>query len=586
MAACFGLFDSFEMNLYQPALVSSVEKNLDAQLLSFRRWKESVDNLFLDYTFKTSVRKSFLQTQEDSDIAERALLMEMLFSSVKGLSGIRIIGSGGDLPDKDGIPFHRIHFSTFESDVAERINSGIIYKNYEDSGAGIPFSVLECPNGSKNKVAGDPANGVMVFSFPLYDSYSTWRGTIAFYVSPRAVEDYMVEANLLRVGDVFTIVASEDYTVSGLVRGMPEVLLSDTQRRVSGKKSPVSVVSSEIVSRWEAGRTGVEKTAVVNGISFVLFSKRISPGLFLSVLIPQTYFEFSPAAKLFFLCAGFISVFLLLFFILCMKQDPMSVARRRIRTFQFQMLHDVIASGRLDDSDGMARFCGELDSHRRELSSEIKKDFSGKIRKKYSKEIDSLLDKSWDEILAALGRLRKSKVSSVDTGVIREMVEQALHSANMNGFKQEAEKCFLYPSDSSMEEFGKFERFSRNGSGNTGDTKDSASMEQEPSGVIVPGNQSETENIPELEYLGEFTENLKPLPPQPEAVTGLDVVGDTKPAELLPAEPESVSSENRDETIVNRDGIYVIDSAISDTTDSEKGNVNSDFQKLVDSVLL
>lgn len=698
-----GLFDFVEMRFYQPSVLASVDKILVAHVSAFEDWRADVDRLFAEYASQAVVRRSFLWNQADSDVSERAVLTGGLFSALPGLKGVRVIGSGVENAEGASETRHRIHFSTFETDMAERRDSRIVYKTYEGAGCSPPFSALERPASSGGKLSADSASGMLIFSLPFYDAYSAWRGTIAFYVSPESVEDFFIGQNLLHIGDRFTVVASADSRVCGIVRGFPGILTGGVWQSAvdGGERAAVAArLSGEIASRWAAGGASAEKTAVVEGVPVVLCSRPVSSGFFLGALLPETYFEFSESAKIFFLCAGFVTVFLLSFFILNMKQDPMELARRRMRMFQFQLLRDVIASGRLDDGDGLSRFCGELESRRREFSAEIKAGFGKRMRKKYSSEINALVDKSWDEILSALGNVRAHspspsadmaalkktlerflrsvdvKASSVDAPVNDGGAEKASPAKNNAGATRRAASPCVRTVDAEkkleMEAFGEFEEISGrsvsacaffedleelpgvedppaeedarpeidsqtgefvplegilNGAELRGEAETPAAGVEEPEthenqetrsddggfaseaeahpGVPEPadsdgpsgdcekpgeaysgaGSDVSTPDggeTSEPEYVGGFFRETTPFFPSAEASVALTVVEEAA-AELLPVDDGLNEWLDTDGSIVNRDGIFVIDSSVANAKDEE---LDSAFKNLVDSVLL
>jgi hypothetical protein len=421
VAAYAGLFNVLETRFYQPSVVKTMEKQLTSVADTLASWHETNAKRFQAFVSDEAVKRSLLPNQSADDITKRANLAGAMLAEMPGVIGIRIIDSGDTAPAGEADSGRRrIHFSTFKEDVLKKEDFRIVYEYYGAVPGDIPASDLTIPPGASSRVVTDAANDRFLYCFPFYDAYSTLRGTAVFYVSARAAVQNLVALNLIRLSDRLTLVSSADRATVGAVSGMPHV----------GE----SLLTGAILDHW--GRRDLSAGRIVESdkTGWVLLSRDAGPYGFVGQLVEESAFTFSRSVRILFLSIGFLTLFLVIFLLFNLRQDSMVVIRSRIKKFQVRLLEELLEKS--DDAQ-WEEIGKNLTYRKHDISAEIKKGFGRRITKKHGKEIDALLDKSWEEILAAIGRQEKKRSSIASADDIRLMLEQVLQnnaiSLNLTG---------------------------------------------------------------------------------------------------------------------------------------------------------
>jgi hypothetical protein len=422
-AAYAGLFNVLETRFYQPSVVRTMETQLGTVAGALADWHDGNAKRFSAFVADEAVKRSVLPNQSAQDIFDRANLAGALMAEMPGVAGIRILDSAETAPAGEAdTGRRRIHFSTFKEDILKKEDFRVVYEYYGRSGADIPATALAIPPGETSLIVTDAANDRFLYCFPFYDAYSTLRGTAVFYVSARSAIQKLVSLNLVRLSDNLTLLASEDHAVEGAVAGMPRV----------GE----SILTRAILDRW--GRKDLSAGRVVegeaDGSGWILLSRDAGSAGFVGQLVAESVFSFSRAIRILFLSIAFLTIFLVLFLLFNLRQDSMVIVRSRIRKFQVKLLEELLEKG---VDTGWEEIGKNLAYRKHDVSAEIKKGFGRRIAKKHGKDIDELLDKSWEEILSAIGRQSPKQTAVTSTEEIRLMLEQVLQnnaiSLNLTG---------------------------------------------------------------------------------------------------------------------------------------------------------
>lgn len=421
VAAYAGLFNVLETRFYQPSVVKTMETQLASVSDALTSWHETNAKRFQAFVSDEAVKRSLLPNQSAEDITERGNLAGAMLAEMPGVIGIRIIDSGDASPAGEAdTGKRRIHFSTFKEDVLKKEDFRIVYEYYGAVPGDIPAGDLAIPPGASSRVVTDATNDRFLYCLPFYDAYSTLRGTAVFYVSARAAVQNLVALNLVRLSDRLTLVSSTDRATVGIVSGMPRV----------GE----SLLSSAILDHW--GRRNFAAGRIVEGdkTGWVLLSHDAGPYGFVGQLVEESTFTFSRSVRILFLSIGFLTIFLVIFLLFNLRQDSMVVIRSRIKKFQVRLLEELLEKS--DDAQ-WEEIGKNLAYRKHDISTEIKKGFGRRVTKKHGKEIDALLDKSWEEILAAIGRQEKKRSAITSADDIRLMLEEVLQnnaiSLNLTG---------------------------------------------------------------------------------------------------------------------------------------------------------
>ncbi len=408
-----------ETRFYQPALVRGISERLDAASKTLDDYLNSSEKTFYDdFVQNEYVKKSFAFEQLSEDIKGREDASGALFSAVPSLTGIRIIESGGK----------RIHYSTIAQDILQRSEKLVSYRMYKDTGdldyADIESSDSDAASagtgdraggqvaGGYSRIICDPDRDRILFSFPFYDSYSVYRGTIVFYTAASAFSRELVKLNLLAMTDnvIFTGTAERPVFVLDFPNTGRNILQDILIKKFSGDVSFTEKI-------METDKSDV----------WLLFSKKSASNIYVSRLYEEKLFVFSDTVRILLLASVFITAYLIIFLIFNVKQDDMLIIRERIKRFQFAVINDYLAAK--EEVDWNAVYA-DMNRRKAEINGAIKKSLGGKA-KRHARETDLLLEKSWDEILSALHRQSAAKEKpNLDmlTAELKEMMGKIISS--------------------------------------------------------------------------------------------------------------------------------------------------------------
>ena len=448
VAAFTGLFSVIDARFYEPGKISQIQKHLDTVSENFNEYIETLESRFgknENSFLKQTCVQSYIENQpSDEVIRERSKLSGDLFSQTPGLLGMRLI-------DKNG---SSVHFSTFSSDVLNRTSEIVSFKNYTDAitltgEKEIPFEKISSPdsygtNGVVCKTVFDGRDNRIILSFPYYDSYKAYRGTFVFYVNANDFNRVLLSKKIITFGDTGSLVSGLNFEEekketeykSGFVFGIPAV----------GKK----IFEQEILSRWEKGLFAPEKivykssedsfaiqeydAAIENKKSdnnyWVLVSSTKTDFGYIGGIYPDEMFAMPDAVKILLLICIFVTLFLVVFLAVNLKQDDMVVIRERIRRLQLGIVSEYLKKKENVDWQVVS---GKIAERRQDVTLEIIRSL-GRKAKKHDKEVNELINRSWDELLAAMSvqvRKENNENGLTNAAEIKSMLEELLSSGNI-----------------------------------------------------------------------------------------------------------------------------------------------------------
>ena len=441
VAAFTGLFSVIDARFYEPGKISQIQKHLDTVSENFNEYIETLESRFgknENSFLKQTCVQSYIENQpSDEVVRERSKLSGDLFSQTPGLLGMRLI-------DKNG---SSVHFSTFSSDVLNRTSEIVSFKNYTDAitltgEKEIPFEKISSPdsygtNGVVCKTVFDGRDNRIILSFPYYDSYKAYRGTFVFYVNANDFNRVLLSKKLITFGDTGSLVSGLNFEYkSGFVFGIPAI----------GKK----IFEQEILSRWEKGLFAPEKivykssedsfaiqeydAAIENKKSdnnyWVLVSSTKTDFGYIGGIYPDEMFAMPDAVKILLLICIFVTLFLVVFLAVNLKQDDMVVIRERIRRLQLGIVSEYLKKKENVDWQVVS---GKIAERRQDVTLEIIRSL-GRKAKKHDKEVNELINRSWDELLAAMSvqvRKENNENGLTNAAEIKSMLEELLSSGNI-----------------------------------------------------------------------------------------------------------------------------------------------------------
>ena len=408
IASLSGLFSPIEKRFYEPAQVQQFRSELNEVASAGNQYFSSLlaafgsdDGGFLN---AESVL-TFLSVSPSDEVLHR---FAVLSEAHRGLEGIRVVDASG----------RRVHFSSFRNDY--RLDAGRrIYSNYQDlktlfGNPEIPFENLSCFSGEEThpyRIGIDGQNQRIVYSFPLENNGS--RFCVLFYVGTRGFINTLIEKKIISVNQDIPLVSSADCMTGGFVLGL--------ENDIRG------AADAELLKIWKNGQVDTDGIQT-DGIQFVfddrtvnytVFTDRSTSAPFFSILFRSDSVLLPGYVKILILVSAFISVCLFFLILFNFKKDDDVIIRDRIKRVQFELLSEYF-----DKNLERAEIAGIIEAKKSDVSVRIKKSL-GRRGKKHSAELDTMLEKSWSEIIDMLSTEKKQQ-PSFDMSEIRRMLEELL----------------------------------------------------------------------------------------------------------------------------------------------------------------
>jgi len=341
-----------------------------------------------------AIQRSFLPNQSAEDIFERSRIYGQLQESLGGLQWVRFIDSGGT----------RIHFSTYSPDILNQDRLSLSYRNYND--ADFPYETIAIGDEEAPKYILDGAGDRILFSFPFYDSFDVYRGTALFSLSVEAVSDMLIGEGRIKVGQDISVVSDPP----GFLYGISAITEKPLIPRVS--------------SVWkEGGLKVVKMDSSSSGVSLDLITVKTSHGVYVGQLVNEDLFLFPLTMKIILLVSFFLTVYLTIFLLFNLRQDSVTIVQNRLKQLQISLIEQYY--DRKSDMD-WGRWSRELEQRREEIGAQLKRGIKTASKSK-SADIDTLIDKSWDELLSVMGG---RKDSSLDEEKLQLLLNRILSAVS------------------------------------------------------------------------------------------------------------------------------------------------------------
>ena len=329
---------------------------------------ERITNILnLDY-----LKNVYDPSQARKDIVDRTNLFGRLSDELGGFQYIRIIDSNQ----------LNILYSTHEEDIKQRDTDRILFKLWKDSNDfAAPIRYMESKDSEPYYVY-DPQNHRILYSFPAVDQYALFKGTVVMEFSISGLQDYLYRQG--GISDVNRVQIQDlDVLIYNLTIDQFELLKPNIAR-----------------FRSLAGKSDfIQKVADGEGSDYYLVQIADESGSISIAVIPGQSLVLNNEYRALLLLSIFITLFLIVFLLLNIKQNQELILKKKIKKFQMTFLRDLLEA---EDELNWERYEVELKSRKDEVRREILKSLSDKFKKNKQDEIDALLDKSWDEIIRVL----------------------------------------------------------------------------------------------------------------------------------------------------------------------------------------
>jgi hypothetical protein len=389
-----GFFNLVETRFYNPSITKSLDREVLRDAETIQDFLDELQERFAATMEDDAVKRSFLPNQAAQDIFERTRLYGILVESQKGLQSVRFVDAGGI----------RLHFSTDPGDIQSQSSDTVSYKNYEETLPSVPYGELSAASGGNPKITLDQQNDRIVFSFPFYDSMEIYRGTALYSLSIRAVAERLIVEGRIKIGEDLSIIS----VPPGMVSGLPN----------TGRDAIIPIISSI----WQENLFSLTALDSQSSSStLTLVSAKTDKGLIVGRVVDAALFAFPQAMKVILLAAIFLTVFLTIFLAFNLRPDTMTVIQNRLKGLQLSLIREYYErKGEMDWN----HWYHELELRREDVRSELKRG----VREKTPallEDIDSLIDKSWDEILTAIGGKRETRLA-IDEDKLQNILNRIL----------------------------------------------------------------------------------------------------------------------------------------------------------------
>jgi len=607
-----GLFDLIEMRFYNPSITTHMVSENNRSAMVIEGFFSAIQNQLSEVLKTDVVRRGLMPEQDYEDYSALNKTFSLIKYSFDGVQWVRLIDSGGS----------KLHFSTYSPDIINYTYQVPFYSNYNEPD--LPYDLIAVENGGVPKYTLDGKSGQILFSFPLYDSFDVYCGTALFSLSMDSILDKL-------------------FSEGRMVPGKAIILIQDPPGMVFGSLAPgEKQMQNQIASAWG---TGGLKTARLSSsdsdANFILISTKTSQGLFIGSLIKEEAYLFPWNVKVILLACFFLTMYLTIFLLFSLKQEPVAIIQNRLKLLQVSLLEQFYE---LKDDRDWDRWIREMENRREEINALLKKGIrpaSGDLEK----EINILINKSWDELLSLLGSRRepgfdeeklRSAINSILSALpkadkdlfpgVEGFAIQAETGKTESGLLgrasvivKEIEEADLVEEldafDGGIEDMQKPEALGNKKMAAEEPARELTDAQPVPSKVDLAALASQIEFSPEPEpetneedsighdleivspfsaMLDSFTDTAGGEPEQEvETIQNLGQQLITRPfstigtekIETLQAPPEGQTSKSQDNVIKEKEGLPFISSEALNPDNKEKDFINPDFKDLVDSVI-
>jgi len=159
-----------------------------------------------------------------------------------------------------------------------------------------------------------------------------------------------------------------------------------------------NAIFSKVAEIWKEGIQGyVNLDAEDSGATFSLISIKTDQNLFFGRLVNSYLFSLSEPMRLILNVSIFLTFFLTFFFLINLKPNPAAVVRSRIRRLRESFFEQLEDNKTVQEK---AKLILELEQRRGEIYSQLKRGLG--LKRRLEAHINSIISKSWDEMLVYL----------------------------------------------------------------------------------------------------------------------------------------------------------------------------------------
>ncbi|MEE0878477.1 MAG: hypothetical protein UH788_04305 [Treponemataceae bacterium] len=361
------LFGSFETKFYQPAVIAGLEKHLKEVSACLDEYTMNQATKFQSFVNLPCVKNASSATQTEKDINDRDYYAKGIIDLYSGLQGIRIIDSQGK----------KIFYSSYKTDSSNYTESlELPYENIKSN--------KEIENRNKSKIVFDNSKERIIYSFPFYDNYDIYRGSVIFYVAGSDFNHYLISKNILSLSEKATLVAtvfSDSIEQSkGFVLGLPSV--------------SSEAIISKIVELWSKDSFSTQKILHSEDYNWFVISDNSGKTGIISLVFKDDILFFSPELQVLLLLCAFITLYLVILFFFNIKQDDQAIIKDKIKKFKIALINEYLENTDDVNWDEVSKF---LAVRKHQINHDIKY-YLGKKAETHKVLVDNLLEKTWNDV--------------------------------------------------------------------------------------------------------------------------------------------------------------------------------------------
>ncbi|MCK4542328.1 MAG: hypothetical protein KAU17_08850, partial [Spirochaetales bacterium] len=385
-----GLFTSIETKIYNNRVISEIDKQLIISSDLIRNYHQNYLDRYKEIDESEILYQNFSREQSSELIFNTDNLIKKLKSALPGFLYVRLV-------DADG----KLHYSSEPGDYISKSDYQRIYRKLSEVETNIPSNELILTVSGETEITLDSKGKHLIYRSPVIDLSDNFRGTALYYVDLENLKSYLIKDGVLQWSQYISLPGGTGYLFSGNIEPTTEIL-------------------DEIEKSWITAEDIENEPVLTNeeGTTLLLFSKSVEDIGNVGYLINQSDLKINNNLKILLFVAFAISVFLIVFLVLSLKQDRMVVLSERIKRFQIRFLTEYMdRKGEID----FARWQQTIQTRRDKVKKEIKRGIKGI---KDEKSADELIDKSWDEIVEVLGKkYSEEKVAKIDISNLEEAIK-------------------------------------------------------------------------------------------------------------------------------------------------------------------
>jgi lipid-A-disaccharide synthase-like uncharacterized protein len=390
------LFDFVEVAYYEPASSREFARKLDGEAALLEGLFAGLQVRFAAVLREEAMRNCFNLNQNEADVYARGRIAGELMAALPALRWVRIVDGGGA----------RIHFSTESDDYVIRSGSTAAFRAWTEVPSFFKIAV-DMMDDDDGGVLFDALRGGLVFYRPFYDGQGVKRGVALFSLSSAIIADALYDGGFIAISDPISLVQAP----KGILIGVREEADGALRQAVAGVWSDGGLAGS---------------VAGPAASSLALFSKRIAGDVLVGFLADESAFELSLFLKVIMLSTFGASVYVVLFFLMNLRQDPVGIVQNRMKNLQVSLYREYC-----ERKAGMdwAEWKRELSMRREAVRGELRRGFSGGRRRVADRYVDALFDKGWDDFICVMSNRSKKDLERLDEEQLEDMLNRILQAA-------------------------------------------------------------------------------------------------------------------------------------------------------------